>query len=123
MSNTHSRPGRRPVIAHLIRTLALPIILLGLLLTVGLHMISPPLEKVADEHSVPMTPRDAPAFKAMMRIGKVFKEFDSDSSAMVVLEAKTNSATAHTTSITTSWPSFGPTPPMWSTSKTSGVTR
>jgi RND superfamily putative drug exporter len=88
MSNTPSRPGRRPVIAHLIRTLALPIILVGLLLTVGLHMISPPLEKVADEHSVPMTPRDAPAFKAMMRIGKVFKEFDSDSSAMVVLEGQ-----------------------------------
>src|SRR5258708_2360691 len=35
-----------------------------------------------------MTPEDAPAFKAMMRIGHVFKEFDSDSSAMVVLEGQ-----------------------------------
>src|SRR5260370_38187494 len=87
MSNAHSKPGR-PVIAHLIRTLALPIILLSLLITVGLHMITPPLDKVADQHSVPMTPRDAPAFKAMMRIGQVFKEFDSDSSAMVALEGQ-----------------------------------
>jgi putative drug exporter of the RND superfamily len=88
MSNTRSKPGRRPVIAHLVRILALPILLLWLLITVGLHMITPPLDKVADEHSVPMTPRDAPAFKAMMRIGHVFKEFDSDSSAMVVLEGQ-----------------------------------
>jgi putative drug exporter of the RND superfamily len=85
MSNTGSKPGRRPVIAHPIRTLALPILLLGLLLTVGLSMITPPLGEVADEHSVPITPQDAPAFKSMMRIGKVFKEFDSDSSAMVAL--------------------------------------
>src|SRR5260370_31733097 len=88
MSNTRSKPGRRPVIAHLVRTLALPILLLWLLITVGLHMITPPLDAVADQHSVPMTPTDAPAFKAMMRIGKVFKEFDSDSSAMVVLEGQ-----------------------------------
>ncbi|WP_081287015.1 RND family transporter [Mycobacterium colombiense] len=85
MSNTHSKPGR-PVIAHLLRTLALPIILLWLLITVGLGMVSPALDEVAAEHSVPMTPTDAPAYKAMMRIGHVFKEFDSDSSAMVVLE-------------------------------------
>ena len=87
MSNAHSKPGR-PVIAHLVRILALPIILLGLLVTVGLGMITPSLDEVANEHSVPITPTDAPAFKAMMRIGQVFKEFDSDSSAMVVLEGQ-----------------------------------
>ena len=88
MRNSHSKPGHRPVIAHLVRTLALPIVLLWPLLTVGLGMISPRLEAVADQHSVPMTPQDAPAFKSMMRIGHVFKEFDSDSSAMVVLEGQ-----------------------------------
>jgi RND superfamily putative drug exporter len=88
MSNSHSKPGHRPVIAHLVRTLALPIVVLWPLLTVGLGMISPRLEAVADQHSVPMTPQDAPAFKSMMRIGHVFKEFDSDSSAMVVLEGQ-----------------------------------
>src|SRR5271169_3989151 len=88
MSSTHSKPGHRPVIAHLIRTLALPILLLWLLITVGLHMITPSLDVVADQHAVPISPTDAPAFKSMMRIGKVFKEFDSDSSAMVVLEGQ-----------------------------------
>ena len=88
MSNSHSKPGHRPVIAHLVRTLALPIVLLWPLIAVGLGMISPRLEAVADQHSVPMTPQDAPAFKSMMRIGHVFKEFDSDSSAMVVLEGQ-----------------------------------
>jgi putative drug exporter of the RND superfamily len=87
MSGPHSKPGR-PLIARLVHVLALPIILLWLLVTVGLGMISPALEEVAAQHSVPMTPTDAPAFKAMMRIGQVFKEFDSDSSAMVVLEGQ-----------------------------------
>ena len=33
-----------------------------------------------------MTPNDAPSMIAMQRIGEDFKEFDSDSSAMIVLE-------------------------------------
>jgi RND superfamily putative drug exporter len=36
--------------------------------------------------SVSMSPKEAPSVAAMMRIGKVFEEFDSDSSAMIVLE-------------------------------------
>src|SRR6202140_2381061 len=35
-----------------------------------------------------MTPQQAPAFQAMMHIGRVFHEFDTDSSAMVVLEGQ-----------------------------------
>src|SRR5882762_2734386 len=54
----------------------------------ALSTISPPLEEVATQHSVPITPQQAPAFKAMMHIGRVFHEFDSDSSAMVVLEGQ-----------------------------------
>ena len=38
--------------------------------------------------SVSMSPQDAPSMMAMKRVGKVFKEFDSDSSAMVVLEGE-----------------------------------
>ena len=33
-----------------------------------------------------MSPKEAPSVIAMMRVGKVFQEFDSDSSAMIVLE-------------------------------------
>ncbi|WP_082973141.1 RND family transporter [Mycobacterium sp. E2497] len=87
MSATHSVPGR-PVIARLIRVLALPILLFWVFLAVGLGVISPSLDDVAAQHSVPMTPKDAPAFKSMMHIGRVFKEFNSDSSAMVVLEGQ-----------------------------------
>jgi len=74
--------------ARLLRTLSIPIILLWLLLAAALAMISPPLEEVATQHAVSMTPQAAPAFKAMMHIGRVFHEFDSDSTAMVVLEGQ-----------------------------------
>lgn len=87
MSSTHS-VVHRPTIARVIRALSLPIVLLWVLLAVGLALISPSLDDVAAQHSVPMTPKDAPAFKSMMQIGRVFREFSSDSSAMVVLEGQ-----------------------------------
>ena len=36
---------------------------------------------------------DAPALQAMVRMGKVFKESDSDSVAMIVLESNSDSGT------------------------------
>ena len=73
-------------IARLIRILALPIILFWILLALGTTLFTPSLGEVAGKHSVPMTPREAPAFKDMMNIGHKFQEFDTDSTAMVVLE-------------------------------------
>src|SRR3979490_1824944 len=87
MSNAHSQPGH-PIVPRLVRILSIPIIRFWLLVAVALSTISPPLEQVATEHAVSMTPQQAPAFKAMMHIGHVFKEFDSDSTAMVVLEGQ-----------------------------------
>jgi RND superfamily putative drug exporter len=46
----------------------------------------PQLEVVGQMQAVSMSPKEAPSEIAMMRVGKVFKEFDSDSSAMIVLE-------------------------------------
>ena len=92
MSNESPRP---PFIARTIRRFSLLIILAWLLLTVVSTLLAvggkwsaaiPSLEKVAEQHSVSLLPRDAPAVQAMMRIGKDFKESNSDSSAMVVLE-------------------------------------
>ena len=82
------QPGQasRSRIARLIRILALPIILFWLLLALGTTLFTPSLGEVAGKHSVPMTPREAPAFKDMMNIGHKFQEFDTDSTAMVVLE-------------------------------------
>ena len=58
MSNAHSKPGR-PIIARLVRILSIPIILFWLLLAVALSMISPPLEEVATQHAVSMTPQSS----------------------------------------------------------------
>lgn len=87
MSTTHSKDAR-PAFARVLRVLSAPMILSWIAIAVLLSVVSPPLEEVATQHAVSMTPKDAPAFQAMMRIGRVFHEFDSDSTAMVVLEGK-----------------------------------
>jgi len=48
----------------------------------------PSLEQVGQEHSVSLAPQDAPSVQAMKRMGKDFKESDSDSFAMIVLEGQ-----------------------------------
>jgi RND superfamily putative drug exporter len=87
MSNTHSRP-HRPVVPRLIRVLSIPIILVWLFVAVALSVITPSLDVVGDKHSVSLSPQSSPAFQSMMNIGAVFKQFDSDSTAMVVLEGQ-----------------------------------
>jgi RND superfamily putative drug exporter len=87
-STAHTDPDSRPVIPHVIRLLALPIILAWVVLTVIVNVIVPPLEKISEDHSAPMTPMDAPSLQAMMRLGHNFKEFDSDSTIMIVLEGQ-----------------------------------
>src|ERR1700741_455249 len=92
MSTRHSLPPdpkqRRPVIARVIRWLSVPIILGWLALTVVVNVVAPPLEEVGAAHSVAMTAKDAPSTIAMMRIGKNFQQFDSDTTAMVLLEGQ-----------------------------------
>ena len=55
-------------------------------LAVLTNVFVPQLETVAQAHNVSLSPQDAPSLQASKRIGKVFHEFDSDSSAMIVLE-------------------------------------
>ncbi|MGH3556490.1 MAG: RND family transporter [Mycobacterium sp.] len=83
-----TEPGRRPVIPHAIRVLAVPIILAWLFITVVVNVIVPRLEVVSEEHSAPMAPVDAPSMQAMMRLGHNFREFDSNSTIMIVLEGQ-----------------------------------
>ncbi|BCQ10891.1 membrane protein [Mycobacterium heckeshornense] len=73
-------------VPHSIRRLGVPIILLWLGVAAVTNIAVPRLEAVAEAHQVGMSSPDAPAFQAMKRIGKVFKQFDSDSAAMIVLE-------------------------------------
>jgi RND superfamily putative drug exporter len=83
MSTTHQQPSR---IAHYIRVLAVPIVLGWIALTVISNMVVPTLEKVGEEHTVSMNAHDAPSAVAMQQVGSNFKEFSSDSNAMVILE-------------------------------------
>jgi putative drug exporter of the RND superfamily len=55
-------------------------------LAVVTNVFVPQLENVAKQHNVSLSPQDAPSLQASKRIGKVFQEFNSDSSAMIVLE-------------------------------------
>src|ERR1700742_2186935 len=73
--------------AALVRKLAAPIIVGWLAVTLLVSLPIPSLEQVAREHAVSLGTKDAPAVKAMARIGKVFKESDSDAMAMIVLES------------------------------------
>ncbi|MBV9722371.1 MAG: MMPL family transporter, partial [Mycobacterium sp.] len=73
---------------HAIRLLAVPIILGWIVLTIVVNVAVPKLEVVGEQHSAPMAPLDAPSMKAMMRLGHNFKEFDSNSTVMVVLESQ-----------------------------------
>src|SRR5664279_5085314 len=83
MSDTQTKPGR---VARFIRTMAVPIVLGWLALTVITNVAVPPLEKVGEAHTVGLSAKDAPSMVSMRQIGSDFKEFDTDSNAMVLLE-------------------------------------
>jgi putative drug exporter of the RND superfamily len=70
-----------------VRRFAVPIIIAWLLLTVALNVLVPPIESVARNHAVTMSPQDAPAMIAAKRIGAKYHESNSDSTAMIVLES------------------------------------
>jgi len=75
-----------PIFASAVHKFAPLIILAWVGLVVVLSVFLPPLDKVAKEHQVSMSPQNAASMQAMKRVGRVFNEFNSDSSAMVVLE-------------------------------------
>ncbi len=85
MDATGSRHSRSKI-AHFIRVFCVPIVLGWIALNVVTNVVVPPLEKVGEAHTVGLAAKDGPAMIAMQRIGKNFNEFNSDSTAMVVLE-------------------------------------
>jgi putative drug exporter of the RND superfamily len=93
MSN-HS--DHRPTTAHTIRRLAVPILLFWIALAAIPNIVVPQLEEVGRQHNVGLSSPEAPSYQAFKHIGKVFHEFDTDSSAMIVLEGdKPLGADAH----------------------------
>ena len=84
---TSSEGTKRPFVAATIRKLSVPIILGWLALTLLVSLAVPSLEQVSKERAVSLSAKDAPSVQAMMRIGQVFNESDSDSLAMIALES------------------------------------
>ncbi|MGV0067094.1 RND family transporter [Mycobacterium colombiense] len=83
-----THPPRPSRLARSIRHLAVFIIIGWVALTLLVTFGVPRLEIVGQQHSVPLAPQDAPAVQAMQRMGRDFKESDSDSFAMLVLESQ-----------------------------------
>ncbi len=91
-----SQPLIPPFLPRMIHRLALPIVLLWLGLTVFVNVTVPQLEVVTKDHAVSQSPKDAPGMIAMKKVGSTFREFNSDTSAMIVLEGdKPLGAAAH----------------------------
>ena len=84
MSNRH---GVHPLIPRFVRMFSVPIVLFWIGLVAVLTLAVPSLEKVSQDHTVSLAPLDAPSMQAMKRIGKDFQEFDSNSTAMILLES------------------------------------
>ncbi|OKH79097.1 RND family transporter [Mycolicibacterium sp.] len=85
-SNDVPATAKRSGIARWIRRYAI-LVIIGWIALIGvLNATVPQLEVVGQMRSVSMSPSDAPSVIAMKRVGKVFDEFHSDSSAMIVLE-------------------------------------
>ncbi|BBY45775.1 MMPL/RND family transporter [Mycolicibacterium celeriflavum] len=84
----HQVRDRPPFIARAVYRLSVPIIVGWLAVTAILFFAVPSLEQVGRERAVAQVPEDAPSYQAMKHMGQVFKESDSDSFAMVVLEGQ-----------------------------------
>jgi RND superfamily putative drug exporter len=70
----------------MIRRFAVPIVLLWLGVVALLNLGIPQLEAVGKAHSVSMSPAGGASIQAIRRVGQVFREFDSDNAATIVLE-------------------------------------
>ncbi|MDX1892103.1 MMPL family transporter [Mycolicibacterium sp. 050158] len=84
---TPARP-KRPYLPHAIRLFSVPIVLFWIAVAVIVNVIAPQLETVGELHSAPMAPEDAPSMTSMKLMGGNFKEFDSNSTVMVIVEGQ-----------------------------------
>jgi RND superfamily putative drug exporter len=86
----------RAKVPRLLRLFCVPVLLAWLAVTALLNVVVPQLEVVGAANSTSMSPNDAPSLVATKLVGKLFGEYDSNSSAMIVLESdKPLGADAH----------------------------
>ncbi|OBH53630.1 RND family transporter [Mycobacterium sp. E2479] len=76
----------KPFVAQAIRKFCLLVVLAWVALVVLVNTIVPQLEPITEANRGPLVPVDAPSSHALIHIGEVFKESDSNSLLMVVLE-------------------------------------
>ena len=87
---------RRPRVPRIIHRIAVPILLFWVALAALPNIVVPQLEEVGRLHNVGLSSPESPSYQSFKHIGKVFHEFDTDSSAMIVLEGdKPLGADAH----------------------------
>jgi putative drug exporter of the RND superfamily len=79
-------PAQPPFAARLIRRFAALVILGWLAIAALVSTAVPSLDQVGKQRAVSLSPKDAPSVQAMTHMGAVFKESNSDSMAMIVLE-------------------------------------
>ncbi|BBY47265.1 membrane protein [Mycolicibacterium arabiense] len=79
--------GRRARVPRFLRLFCVPVLLGWLALTAFVNVVVPQLEVVGAANSTSLTPNDAPSLQATQLAGKLFEEYDSNSSAMIVLES------------------------------------
>ncbi|MEU9808415.1 MMPL family transporter [Mycobacterium sp. NPDC050853] len=76
----------KPFFAKTIRKFSILVVLVWVAFTILVNTIVPQLEPVTDANQGPLVPLDAPSSKALIHIGESFKESDSNSLVMVILE-------------------------------------
>jgi RND superfamily putative drug exporter len=79
---------KRSFFPHMLRILSVPIVVFWVFVAVVVNVIAPQLEVVGELHSAPMAPEDAPSMTSMKLMGGNFKEFDSNSTIMIVIEGQ-----------------------------------
>ncbi|MHA3018892.1 MMPL/RND family transporter [Mycobacterium sp. BMJ-28] len=83
-----ARHAARPWLPRFLRTFSIPIVLGWIVVVALLNTVVPQLEEVGKLRAVSMSPNDAPALIATKHVGKVFGEYDTSSSVMIVLEGQ-----------------------------------
>src|SRR5271154_4173096 len=89
MINNQPRPeaAKPPRLPRMIHKFAPLVILAWLGIIFLLSVAVPPLDQVAEQRQVSLSPKDAPSVQAMEITGKLFKESDSGDFARLVLES------------------------------------
>jgi RND superfamily putative drug exporter len=77
----------RSGVPRFLRLFCVPVLLAWLAITAVVNVVVPQLEAVGEANSTSLTPDDAPSLQATKLVGELFGEYDSNSSAMIVLES------------------------------------